>query len=101
MESLEHYFNTTENVENITSPISSLGRGAVGFSDWSRFVNNFDLGYGSYIRLRSFVETSPLALITVMPFLPETIEVVIQLDRISMDRLVTDRDFMSFVKTIH
>ncbi|KAI7888196.1 transferase [Mucor mucedo] len=101
MESLEHYFNTSPNVEEITSPISSLARGAVGFSDWSRFVNNFDLGYGPYVRLRSFVETSPLALITVMPYLPDTIEVIIQLDRRSMDRLVTDRDFMSYVKCIN
>ncbi|GAA5798830.1 transferase [Helicostylum pulchrum] len=101
MESLEYYFNHAENVENIFGPIHGLGKGAVGFSDWSRFVNNFDFGFGHYIRLRSFVQTSPMAMITVMPFLSDTIEVIIQLDIKSLDRLIGDKEFMSYVKAIN
>lgn len=101
MESLEHYFNHAENVETIVGPIARLTRGGVGFSDWSRFVNNFDFGYGQHIRLRSFVDPSPMALITIMPFIVDKIEVIINLDKRSMDRLITDRDFMSFVKCVN
>jgi hypothetical protein len=101
MESLEHYFNNSKNVEQIVSPIARVAYGGVGFSDWSRFVNNYDIGWGKHLCARSFVETSPLPLITILPYQPNTIEVVIQLDNTCMDRLMRDRDFMTYVKTIH
>lgn len=101
MESLEYYLNNAKNVEWIESPAARLGRGAVGVSDWSRFVDNYDFGYGQYTALRSFVDTSPIPLITVMPYTPDTIEVIIQLDIESLDRLVRDRDIMAYVKRIY
>lgn len=101
MESLEYYINNSANVEEITSPVSRLGRGAIGISDWSRFVNNYDVGHGQVLCLRSFVDTSPIPLITVMPYKADTVDVIIQLDNKSLKRLVQDREFMAFVKSIN
>lgn len=101
MESLEYYLNHSKQVESLVSPIHAIGKGAVGFTDWSRFAQPFDFGYGPYVRMRSFVQTSPLAIITVMPFLPEAIEVIVQLDSKSINQLVTDREFISYVKAIN
>jgi hypothetical protein len=101
MESLEHYFNHSKNVEHIVGPVNRLAYGGVGFSDWSRFISNYDFGWGKHLCVRSFVETSPLPAITIMPYRPNTVEIVIQLDTESMNRLIRDRDFMAYVKTIH
>ncbi|KAI8367337.1 transferase [Blakeslea trispora] len=101
MESLEYYFNTSENVESIVSPISRLGYGAVGISDWSRFNDNYNFGYGDFVRMRSFVETSPIPLITIMPSPENVIELVLQLDVSGIDRLLQDKEFMQHVKSIH
>ncbi|KAI8333491.1 transferase [Choanephora cucurbitarum] len=101
MESLEYYFNTSNNVESIVSPISRLGYGAAGLTDWSRFRENYDFGYGHFVRMRSFVESSPIPLITIMPSEKNTIELVLQLDIYSIERLLKDRDFVKHVKCIH
>jgi hypothetical protein len=95
VESLEHYFNNSKNVEHLVNPIALLAQGGVGFSDWSRFMNNYDLGWGKHTCIRSFVETSPLPAITILPYMPNTIEVVIQLDAKS------DREFITYAKTVH
>ncbi|KAI8080149.1 transferase [Gilbertella persicaria] len=101
MESLEYYFNTSKHLEHIVSPISRLGYGGVGISDWSRFLVDFDYGYGHYVAMRSFVDTSPIPLITIMPYKPDRIEVIIQLDVKSLDRLLQDKELMQFVKCVN
>jgi hypothetical protein len=104
MESLEYYINHADHVDWIQSPAARLGRGAIGLSDWSRFTPLFDYGYGSNLTLRSFVESSPIPLITIMPSMPctpDVLDVVVQLDVESLERLVKDKELMAFVKHIH
>lgn len=102
LESLEYYFNHHPNVEDIASPIQRIMYGAVGMSDWSRFTEIYENGLGPWTTMRSYVDSSPLPLITFLTYTPEgTMNVVIQLDCESMERLKKDPDFIKYIDAIN
>ncbi|KAI8992304.1 transferase [Pilobolus umbonatus] len=100
IESLECYLNQAENVHEIMRPFGRLAMGAIGVSDWSRFIYNSDMSYGSHSVIRSYLDPSPFAIGIILPASDGLMDVAMQLDNISMDKLLTDPQFIQYVTSV-
>ena len=95
VETLEDYLNQVKDPSHVLTPVRAFQRNYVGWTDWSRFTADLDFGYGSAVAFRSYVDPSPLALITVLP-LHAFYDIVVQLDPESMKRLEADEELKKY-----
>ncbi|KAI8139944.1 transferase [Fennellomyces sp. T-0311] len=95
VETLENYLNQIDDTSCILTPVRAFQRTHVGWTDWSRFTADLDFGYGKIVGFRSYVDPSPLALITVLP-LHANFDIVVQLDPESMRRLEQDEELKKY-----
>lgn len=101
MESMEYYINHHDHVEELLNPLHRTRYGAIGITDWSRFTDRFDFGCGPCAVFRLAVDIEPMPILCTSIGPAGDLEIAIQLDPVSMDRLLKDRDFMKYISAVH
>ncbi|KAJ8656266.1 hypothetical protein O0I10_008060 [Lichtheimia ornata] len=92
MDSLEHYLNNLEDPSKVLPPLSQMTSKDVMWSDGSRFVAGYDVGYGKHSSVaRSWSNPMPVALVAMGPNYKGAFELMVQLDPESMERLMNDK----------
>ncbi|CDH51197.1 predicted protein [Lichtheimia corymbifera JMRC:FSU:9682] len=92
MDSLEYYLNNVEDPSKVIPPVRRMTAKDVMWSDSSRFVFGYDVGYGKHSSVtRSWSNPAPMAVIQGMPNYKGAFELVVQLDPESMERLMNDK----------
>ncbi|KAG0168928.1 hypothetical protein DFQ28_002446 [Apophysomyces sp. BC1034] len=100
MESLENYINSNPDPTRIVSPLPRTTPLAVGWSDWSHFTFPCDFGYGGYKVVRPYVEPTPYVLVITMPSFSDELEILLQLDTASMQRLLSDTELRHIASAV-
>ncbi|KAJ8656265.1 hypothetical protein O0I10_008059 [Lichtheimia ornata] len=93
MDSLEYYLNNQEDLTKVSQPVSRMTAKDVIWSDASRYVSDYDFGYGKHCSVtRNWTDPKPMAVVAGMPRNNKgEFELVVQLDPESMERLMNDK----------
>ncbi|CDH51196.1 predicted protein [Lichtheimia corymbifera JMRC:FSU:9682] len=92
MDSLEYYLNNVEDPSKVCPPLFQVTAKDVMWSDGSRLVAGYDVGYGKHSNVaRSWSNPVPMAMVTMSPNYKGAFEMMVQLEPESMKRLMNDK----------